>query len=164
VKKIIPVAATLGALTAVVIGCGSSTPAANESRAQPATAAPAPSAAPTANPDGSWSASCDTSLGAGINDANYLTGEVDLVNTGNVGTVVRVRFAWKQEAYPSIVLFKTVRTHPGQHYVVRFHYNAGTFATSTAPLDRDQSWQENHGFRMPCSASATIMRSFGPAQ
>ena len=44
---------------------------------------------------------------------DHLIGEVDLTNTGNIGTVVRVRITWPQEGYAPITARKTVRTKPG---------------------------------------------------
>lgn len=127
-------------------------------------AAPAAAPSPTPSPNGTFQFSCDTDTGATIYSEAKLTGEVDLTNTGNVGTIIRVRFAWKQEAYPSVVQTKVVRTRPGSHYVVRFHYNAGTFATDTAPLDRNLAWSENHGYRTACAAKASLVRPFGAVQ
>jgi hypothetical protein len=139
----------------------SSTPAA------PATAPATPAAAspPAASPEGKATWSCDEDLGSSsIYSPTYLTGEADLSNTGNVGIVVTVRFAWHQEAYPDVTApVKTVRIRAGQDKVARFRYYAGTFAGSTQPLDRYDSWQSSHS-GMPCHASVHIVSTFGAVQ
>jgi hypothetical protein len=134
----------------------------NTPGAAPATTAPAP--APAANPDGTVSTSCDEDLGGGIYSPTYLTGEADLANTGNVGITVTVKFAWHQEAYPDVTApVKTVRLRPGQHKVARFRVYSGTFAGSTALLDRYDSWQNSHGGN-PCKARVRITGTFGAVQ
>lgn len=125
--------------------------------------APVNTPAPSPSPDGTVSYSCDSSLAAGIYGTNWLTGEADLQNTGNIGIVVRVKFKWHQEAYPDAVApVRTVRLKTGASKVVRFHYNAGTFSGSTAPLDRWQSWQDSHS-GIPCHASVHMVSTFGQA-
>jgi hypothetical protein len=166
---LITIAALIAAGTAAGLAGGSPQPqgrpaaSAATSPASTPPAVPAAAPAPAPSPDGTYQGSCDTRLGAGISDPNYLIGQVDLANTGNIGTVIRVRFAWKQEGYPDITMTKTTRTRPGQSRTVDFRYYAGTFATSTAPLDQNQSWQENHGFKDPCTYHARIVATFGQA-
>jgi len=165
----------LGAITVAgaLIGAGAAAPASGHHAAPAASSAPAAAPSPSwtpssppppdPQPDGTYEYSCDQDLGADIYSPTYLTGEVDLNNTGNVGLIDRVTFRWHQEAYPDIVMRKTVRLKAGHARVVRFRYYAGTFDTATAPLDRNTSWEDSHAGQ-GCHARVTYTSTFGPVE
>jgi len=160
-KKTILAIGAAGTALAVITACGPVTQHAkqvgNSSTslpADPATTAPAPPPAP--NPDGTFEGSCDYTLSDSLYGTDYLVGEVDLANTGNIGTVVKVKISWPQLGYSPITATKTVRTHPGQHKPVRFHLPA-----EGNTIDLLQSWQENHDFKDGCHYRATMVSTFG---
>jgi hypothetical protein len=89
---------------------------------------------------------------------DYLVGEVTLHNTGNIGTVVRVRFTWPQEGMAPIVAHKMVRVPFGQSKTVRFPCQRRHVSNSNV-IDLLQSWQEHHA-RCWCHSKA-IASSLG---
>jgi hypothetical protein len=141
------------------------TPPAGPTPASSAPATPAAAPAPEPSPSGTADTSCDDDLGgSSIYDPVYLTGEVDVTNTGNIGIIVRVRMAWHQEAYPDVTVpAKTVRVKVGRTRPVRFRFYVGTFAGSTSALDLWQSWQDSHDGQ-PCHARTRITGTFGQPQ
>ena len=116
--------------------------------------------APTPSPDGKYTGSCDYTLSSNFSGTGYdhLIGEIDLHNTGNVGTVVNVRITWPQEGYAPIEAKRTVKTKPGEHLAVRFHIPV---ATSGNVITLLQSWQSNHNDNSGCTFKATITGTFG---
>lgn len=125
--------------------------------AQPATSAPPAPAAP--NPDGTYRGSCDYLLPNNFPGTYRVIGEVDLHNTGNIGTVVKVKITWPQEGYGPIRMTRSVRTLPGDHSVVRFRK-----VVSSNQIDLLQSWQEHHGMRDGCTYKASMVKTFGSVQ
>jgi hypothetical protein len=122
---------------------------------------PSTAPAPAPSPDGTYSGSCDYTLSNAIYGNDHLTGEVDLKNTGNIGTVNRVRISWPQEGYAPIVAHKTVRVPAGGSKVVRFHVPVASMGNVITNL---QSWQERHNFRDGCHYRTTIIDTFGSVQ
>jgi hypothetical protein len=168
---IIAIAATLiaGIVALIAIGTATSgsTNGATVSAAPTATSPAAPAAAttqpaPTPSPDGKFDWSGDYLLANGIYDPNYLIGEVDLHNTGNVGEIVRVKFSWPQEATPPITRSKTVHLPYGASKVIRFKVPVGSYDQGAQAIDLLQSWQEHHngeGYK----ATVTLLHTYGPA-
>ncbi len=117
--------------------------------------------APVPSPDGTYSGSCDYTLTSDFSSSisGHLIGEIDLENTGNVGTIDRVRITWPQEGFPPIVATRTVRTPAGASKTVRFHV-----AASSNMIDELQSWQEHHNLRDGCHYRATITGTYGGAR
>jgi len=119
-------------------------------------AAPTPS--PTPSPDGKFSGSCDYTLGDNpVGGTAEFIGEVDLDNTGNIGTIVRVKITWPQEGYSPITRTKTVKVPFGATgQAVRFHVPA-----SGTEVDRLQSWQNGHDYNDGCTYDGTITDTYG---
>jgi len=169
--RIIVIGAAAFVLGAAVIGIAGgegspSTPKSSTSQpaASPVTSlppsAPAAAPAPAPSPDGNYTGSGDYTLSPTVYGNNYLVGEVDLTNTGNIGTVIRVKFTWPQEGYPPIKAVKTVRVPYGASKTVRFHVSAGNVSNSNV-IDLLQSWQEGHNFKDGFTYKATIIDTFG---
>jgi hypothetical protein len=163
------------ALAGVALGLSlaacSGTPHSTAAPAKSHKTSPAPSvvpssAPPTANPSGTGSGSCDYTLSTSPYKPDYLTAEVDLTNTGNIGTVVRVTVKWPQEGFAPIRSTKTVRTAAGSSNVpVHFSVNAGSTASGSNIIDNLQSWEQGHNYPSDdCSYKLTIIRSYGPVQ
>jgi hypothetical protein len=160
-RKIVITAAALAALT--LAGCASTGATHKAVTAAPATSAvPAtPAAAPAApNPDGTFQGSCDYSLNDNIdfssNIEGKLLGEVELRNTGNIGTVERVRITWPQFGLPPVVRTRVVHVASGDSRTVQFHVPA-----TSDMIGSLQDWQERHGFKDGCKYRATLVRTFG---
>ncbi len=117
--------------------------------------------APVPSPDGTYSGSCDYTLSDSfsMSDAGTLIGEIDLENTGNVGTIDHVRITWPQEGFAPIVATRTVRAPAGASKTVRFHVTA-----SQNVISELQSWQEHHNLRDGCHYRATITGTYGGAR
>jgi hypothetical protein len=111
------------------------------------------------SPDGTYEGSCDYELSDDMNNypahAGDLNGEVDVTNTGNVGTVEKVTISWPQLGHPPIKLSKTVRVGYGQTKTVPF-----TRPASGSEIDRLQSYQGSHDDN-GCKYSATLTDTFG---
>jgi hypothetical protein len=163
------IAAGIAGFTVLVIaiaaaaGGGKTTPAAQFTPARtisaPAATTTAPAAPAVPSPAGKATGSCDYSLADTVTGTDYLTAEVDLDNTGNVGTVVKVTVSWPQEGFEPITATKTARVPYGASgQPVRFHV-----AASTDVISRLQSWQERHDTGDPCQYSNTITATFGAA-
>jgi hypothetical protein len=153
-----------GILTAVAGPSGTPVSTAPSVASNPSNPSPPPAPTtpppPAANPDGKYQWSGDYLLANGIYDQNYLIGEVDLNNTGNVGEVVRVQFSWPQEGTPSITAHKTVRLPYGASKVVRFRVPVGSYDQGAQAIDLLQSWQEHHngeGYK----AKVTLLHTYG---
>jgi hypothetical protein len=147
----------------VAIGAGKTagTPVAGHTTsAQPAaqhtTAAPTPTeVAP--NPSGTYSGSCDYTLGDSLS-SYHLIGEVDLHNDGNIGTKDHVVITWPQEGAQPVKASRNVRSDAGTRSVVRFKISA-----SSSVIDSLQSWQERHGYKDGCTYKVTMTGTFGTA-
>jgi hypothetical protein len=109
---------------------------------------------PVPNPDGKYSGTCDYTLTSGFSYAHAgdLIGEVRVTNTGNIGTVVRVRMHWTQVGYRPITVTKMVHVPYKGRRVARFHQRA-----TYTMINRLQAASYGH----ECSYKATIIRTFG---
>jgi hypothetical protein len=150
-------------LAFALAACGMpATHQANVSHTTPAVTAPPVSAPPAApNPEGKYQGSCDYTLSSNIYGKDHLIGEIDIHNTGNIGTIDHVRITWPQEGYAPIVATRTVRTKPGEHLAVRFHIPVSSSGNVITQL---QSWQESHGMRNGCTYKVTETGTFGIVQ
>jgi hypothetical protein len=127
----------------------------------PATTAPAsPAAAPAPSPRGRYQGSCDYTLSSGLYGNDHLIGEIDLVNTGNVGVIVKTRITWPQEGATPVTARKTVRLPYGAHKPVRFSIPVSGTGNVITLL---QSWQDHHGLRDGCTYHAAFTTTFGTA-
>jgi hypothetical protein len=166
ITKITAVAGIAAVLALGVGACGSTAHARHAAVKAPVAAssqppAPATSQPPAAPaPDGTYTGSGDYILGPGTYDNNYLVGEVDLRNTGNVGEKVMVTFSWPQEGYVPITAHKTVMVRFGASKTVRFHVSAGNVANSNV-IDLLQGWQDGHNYRDGYKWQAKIIDTFG---
>jgi hypothetical protein len=119
----------------------------------PTTLTPPPPAVP--KPKGKYTGTCDyTLVFASEAHTGDLIGQVNLTNTGNIGTVLKVRMSWTQVGYRPITLIKNVKVPYRGHKVVPFHRPA-----SQTEIDRLQA--ANYGDE--CSYKATITDTFGTA-
>jgi hypothetical protein len=131
-------------------------PAAQAAVSSP-TAQPSSTPAPVPSPDGKYSGSCDYTLGSDpVGGTAVFVGEIDLTNTGNVGTIVRARITWPQEGYAPIAMKRTMRVPSGQKRAVRFHYHA-----DGNQVDLLQAWQSGHNFKDGCTYRATLTGTYG---
>ena len=123
-------------------------------QAAPAAPAPAPS------PDGTYTGSCDYTLGSDPVDGTAVAvGEIDVTNTGNIGTDLRVTISWPQEGYDPITAVRHIRLPAGASRAVRFHV-----PLSGTQLDNLQNWQEGHGFADGCGYHSVITGTYGAAR
>ena len=151
------IGAAMGAGKPAGVNASTTTPPA------PAATTPPPAAVPAApNPKGTYSGSCDYTLASGVYSNDHLVGEVDLTNTGNIGTVTKVRITWPQEGYAPITARKTVRLPAGQTIPVRFHVSAGSIGGGSNVIDLLQSYQSSHN-GTGCTYHAAIISTYGSA-
>jgi hypothetical protein len=157
-------AVLVAAIAIAAAGCASTAshaqPIPPAPRATPTTYTnPATPAAATPNPDGTYSGSCDYTLSDNFTDmsaAGTLIGEIDVMNTGNVGTVTSVRITWPQEGFEPVTAHRTVHVPSGRSKTVRFHVTA-----SQNMIAELQSWQESHNYRKGCTFHAAITGTYG---
>lgn len=149
-----------------IAACGSAhapitAPSAGHTAAAPV-AATTP-AAPTANPAGTATGSCDYTLSDSLDGIDWLTAEVDLTSTGNVGAVVRVVVKWPQEGFAPIKAVKTVRMPYGASDLpVRFHVSAGSIQDGSNVIGNLQSWISGHNYPSNyCSYKEAMISTFG---
>lgn len=165
-RRTMKLAVTSGVvLGAVVTGCGVSSQSGSGHPLTHASSSPAAAAAATAvpapapSPDGKYSGSCDVSLSDSLYGQNYLTADVDLQNTGNIGTVIKATVKWGQQGFSPIVASKTVRLHVGQSKTVHFHSPA-----SEEQISRFQDVQLADSNGDGCHYRGSMIRTFGQAQ
>ena len=94
----------------------SSSPAASSSQpAQTAATSAPPAPTPvTASPNGTYQGACNYTLGDNpVGGTAVATGDVQDTNTGNIGTVVRVKITWPQQGYPSLAMTRKIRLTAG---------------------------------------------------
>jgi hypothetical protein len=150
--------ATVLAFTVIGIAIGGSTtgtPTVQPSSSAPAVAAPVVAPVPTASPDGTYSGTCDVSLSSSLYGQDYLTADVTLTNTGNVGTHVAARASWGQQGFEPIHMTRIVKVAAGGSRTVHFHY-----AATTEQISRFQDVQlasTGDG----CTYQGTIIDTFG---
>jgi hypothetical protein len=156
---VLGVLAVLGIIGGVASGGGSPAPSDGGLNAAIASAnasvqatQPAPSAAPS--PDGTYTGSCSYTLGdnpAGNPGTAVATGEVDVVNTGNIGTTDTVTITWPQEGYAPLAMHTVVDVAAGATLAVPFH-----MPLTSGQLDNLQAYQLGHDDADGCTYSATI--------
>jgi hypothetical protein len=142
--------------TGSVSGGGSQPPAA---AAQESTPPPAP---PVANPQAKYSATADYTIPSDIYGAVYVTGETDVINTGNVGIVVKCRMGWQQLGLPDITATKKAHVPFGATVPIRYHVNVGSFSGNGGTvIDAIQSYQSGHMDQAYGNARCKIVDTFG---
>lgn len=144
----------------VVAGVFGST-ATTKTLSPPAPTVPAASAtvpAPQASPKGTVSGTCDVSLSDSLDGQDYLTADVTVVNTGNIGEVVKARASWPQQGFAAITASKTLRVPFGATKVAHLHY-----AASTAQISRFQDVQLSalSSGADPCAYRGDLVDTFG---
>ncbi len=119
--------------------------------------------APAPSPDGKYSGSCDVSLSSSVYGQDYLTADIRLENTGNIGTITRATVRWGQQGFSPIKATKTVRLPAGRSKTVHFHY-----AATTGQISRFQDVQLTEmggsGTGDGCRYRATNTGTFGSAR
>jgi hypothetical protein len=169
------IALVIGGVFVVLIGLGivgaalggSKKPAAASSgggnpAASSQTTSTPPPPAPAASPDGTYQGACDYTLGddpAGSPGTAVATGDIQVTNTGNIGTVDRLRITWPQQGYSPLVMHKTIRLAAGASEDVQFHRHL----TSTE-LDNLQNWQTGHNYNDGCTYNTAMISEFGSVQ
>ncbi len=156
--------AALAAIALAAAGCASTAhvpatagaAAGTGSAAVPATPAAAP--APDPSPDGTYSGSCDVSLSDALYGQDYLTADVNLDNTGNVGTINRVRVSWGQQGFAPITATRTVHVRYHASKTVHLHY-----AASQEQISRFQDVQLADSNGDGCHYHAATTGTFGAA-
>jgi hypothetical protein len=141
---------------------GGNTPvAASAPPAQAATASASASPTPAEpSPNGTYQGSCNYTLGSDpVNGTAVATGDVQVTNTGNIGTITQVKITWPQQGYAPLAMSKTVRLAAGENQDVQFH-----MPLTSDQLDNLQNWQSGHSFQDGCTYNATITGTFGQAQ
>ncbi|SRR6266851_695033 len=118
-------------------------------------AAPAPA---VPDPKGTYTGSCAYTLGDNPAGGTAMaTAEVDLVNTGNIGTTDRVTISWPQLGYAPITATRTVNSAAGASTPVPF-----SRPLSSTELDNLQNYEMGHlGTGDYCTYAVTIMSTFG---
>ncbi len=111
-------------------------------------------------PAGKVSGSCDMLLNSNFTSSvtGWLVADVEIRNSGNVGYVANAKAVWKQAGSAPIVKVKPVTVPYGRSKAVHFKL----------PIDQNQvsAFQAAPGYESgntPCSFTATIMRTVGPA-
>lgn len=160
------IAATAAALA--LAGCASAHNSASPAGHTPSAlvpSTPATSAAPTPDPKGTYTGSCNYTLASNPSGTDWLTGEVDLTNTGNIGTVVRVVIKWPQEGFAPIRAERTVHTAAGATKAVSFHVSAGSIDGNSNVISNLQAWESGHNYPSDdCTYKTTIISTFGSVQ
>jgi hypothetical protein len=147
-----------GAISAALNG-GHKTPGKAAGTAATVTTAPsssAPPPPPTPNPAGTITGSCDVSLATSLYGQDYLTAQVNADNTGNIGTMVRVRVSWPLQGFSPITRARTVRVAAGATSQVEFHA-----AVSQDQVSEFQDEQLAANGSDPCHYSGTITGTWG---
>jgi hypothetical protein len=144
------------------IGTGNQQPQANSLAASSAPAAPssapAPAPAPTASPNGTVSGSCDVSLSDNFQSGqDYLTADIDVQNTGNVGEVIKVTVGWPQQGFNDIKKSKTVHVPFGATKTVHLNYPA-----STQQISNFQDVQLASSSNDVCHYRGDLVSTYGP--
>ena len=156
--------AAASALPLALAACGSASRADSTVTAPRATAAVAPSVpvaspAPEPSPNGTFSGSCNYTLGSNpAGGTAEAVGEIDEQNTGNIGLQLRVTISWPQEGFAPLTETKHIRLPAGASQAVRFH-----IPLSSTQIDNLQNWQSGHGERDGCHYHSTETGTFGVA-
>lgn len=136
-----------------------STSAATAPKGQPAIpAASAPAA--VAHPSGTFQGNCDYTLGdnpAGSPSTAVATGDILVVNTGNIGTKDKLTITWPQEGFSPLSSTKTVKVAAGQQLDVQFNH-----PMTSDEVDNLQNYQTNHT-DTGCTYQGAMISTFGKA-
>jgi hypothetical protein len=137
-------------------GAGAKPKPVNATPAASVAATPVYTPAASAQPQGTYTGSCSYTLG---NDGQtyVATGEVDLVNTGNVSTTDKATITWPQEGYAPLSVTRTVNSPYGATTPVPF-----SLALTYTQISNLQNWQTGHSFADGCTYNATIITTYGP--
>lgn len=132
--------------------------ATHSATAAPTSAAPSPSATPS--PNGTYQGACSYTLGSDpANGSAVATGDVQVTNTGNIGTVDHVTITWPQQGYSPLSQTKTIRLAAGGSDDVQFH-----MPLSYDQLSNLQNWQTGHNYSDGCTYKAAMVSTFGVPQ
>ena len=117
----------------------------------------APPPAPTPSPNGTYTqGSCSYDLGSDpVNGTAVATGDVTVKNTGNIGTVIRVRFTWPQEGFSPLVSVHKIRLAAGATTDVQFNH-----PLTSNEVDALQNYQLGHS-DLGCTDNAAIINTYG---
>jgi hypothetical protein len=129
--------------------------------ATPATPASPTQAAPAAtpSPNGTFQGACSYTLGSDpANGTAVATGDINVTNTGNIGTVTRLTITWPQEGFAPLSMTKTVRVPAGKSDDVQF--NRPMTSTEVDNLQNYQSGHSDDG----CTYHGDITATFGSVQ
>jgi hypothetical protein len=122
-----------------------------------AASTPTPSAVPS--PNGTYTGSCNYTLGSSpATGTAILVGEIDLTNTGNIGTIDAVAITWPQEGYAPLAMNRTVHSAAGGTTPVSFH-----MPVNESQISLLQSWQSGHNYSDGCTYKVTITGTYGAA-
>jgi hypothetical protein len=141
-------------------GTSSHKPQANSLAAPSAPAAPssAPAPAPTVSPNGTVSGSCDVSLSDNfVSGQDYLTADVQVQNTGNVGVVIKVTVGWPQQGFDDIKKSKRVHVPFGATKTVHLNY-----PVSTQQISNFQDVQLASSGNDVCHYRGDLVSTYGP--
>ena len=165
---------TLGIIVALAVALtiiGSLVPAQDTATATPAAtphhaaspaytpAAPSSPAPAAPSPEAKGSGSFDYSLSDSLYGQDYVTAEVTVTNTGNVGEWVTIHAHWHQFAMAPITATRTVRLPVGTARDVRIKV-----PVSTSQIDNLQTWEEHNNYGQDGGYRLTIPGTFGQAQ
>lgn len=145
---------TAGGTSTSAAVAATSSPAATSAATTPP---PAPSPTPTPSPNGTYNGACNYTLGNDpVNGTAVATGDIQLTNTGNIGTVTRVTITWPQQGYAPLSETKTVRIPVGGSDDVQFNR-----PLTETQLSNLQNWQTGHGYQDGCTYAASITDTYG---
>jgi hypothetical protein len=117
---------------------------------------PAPEPGPTPEPDGTYTSSCDYVLGDFTEHTKTgfrFIAEAKLQNTGNIGTVLRVKAVWYLSGGGKVKRTKTVRLRPGHTKRAGF-----TVPVGSDEIDRYQALGYGDD---RCKVKAAMVDTFG---
>jgi hypothetical protein len=147
-----------------VVSAALSGPAHKAAAPQQSTSAPSQAAATTApaaapSPDGTFTGSCNYTLGDSPSTGTAMaTGDINVENTGNVGIVTKVTITWPQEGFSPLSLTKTVRVPYGGSLDVQFHR-----PLTGTQVDNLQNYQLGHAGDDGCTYNGSMVGTFGAA-
>ncbi len=137
----------------------SSPPVAASSQAAATSAPPAPTPV-TPSPNGTYQGACNYTLGNNpVGGTAVATGDVQVSNTGNIGTIVKVKITWPQQGYAPLAMTKKIRLAAGASQDVQFH-----MPLTNDQINNLQNWQTGHNYQDGCTYKSTIMSTFGQPQ
>jgi hypothetical protein len=124
---------------------------------------PTPSPAPPApNAKASYTlVAADYSIPSGIYQPVYLTGEIDVSNTGNVGIRVRCKLGWQELGSPDATMTITHKVPIGAQKRFIYKLNVGSFSgNGQTVINNIQSWQNGNSGQFGHD-HCTILSTYG---